>query len=613
MKRIATLIVACVAAMMLWAIAPASAQGSERIRSYDVKIEIEADDSIVITETIEYDFGGSADRHGIFRDVPTRLRYDDRYDRVYPLHVDSVAATGGASADFVVSTEPGGITRIKVGDPDVTITGVHTYRLLYTVQAAMNGFSDHDELYWNAIGGDWDVPIEHATVVVSGPRGFLAAACYAGPVGSYTACDKKGIDGSTTRFAQKGLFPFEAFTVVVSLPKGAVAEPHPLLVEPWSIDRAFSRTPATLGVSGGLLVLLIAGCAWLFWTRGRDRRYVGSPVDQTMGNPTGDSQAVPLFERGVAPVEFAPPEDLRPGQVGTIVDEQANTLDVTATIVDLAVRGYLTIEEIPKEGWFGKPDWTLHRTDKADGDLLAYERTLLTGLFKDGNDPALSSLKRTFSERLTKVEDELYADAVETRVVREASRQGSLVVARAGCAALRRRSDPDVRLREMDDVRARGHPGRGGRVAPHGGRAMDAEQDRERHRDRTPRRRLPDRDRNRGDPRVAVGGGAERLHPVPALCDRVRLHGEVGEGVRRAPTDAPRHDVVPLEPPVHLRGLRPHARRLLGDDRRDDRVDAGLVGLERVLRRRVLGRRWRGRRRWIVVTRSMGRRAHRLL
>ena len=121
-----------------------------------------------------------------------------------------------------------------------------------------------------------------------------------------------------------------------------------------------------------------------------------------MGNPTGDSQAVPLFERGVAPVEFAPPQDLRPGQVGTIVDEQANTLDVTATIVDLAVRGYLTIEEIPKEGWFGKPDWTLHRTGKADDDLLMYERTLLTGLFKDGNDPALSGLKRTFPERLSR-------------------------------------------------------------------------------------------------------------------------------------------------------------------------------------------------------------------
>src|SRR4029079_10699485 len=98
----------------------------------------------------------------------------------------------------------------------------------------------------------------------------------------------------------------------------------------WSIGRAFSRTSSTLGLSGGLLLLLVAGCGWLFWTRGRDRRFVGSPVDQTMGNATGEAQAVPLFERGVAPVEFAPPEDLRPGQVGTHLDEPANNLADTA-------------------------------------------------------------------------------------------------------------------------------------------------------------------------------------------------------------------------------------------------------------------------------------------
>jgi uncharacterized membrane protein YgcG len=410
-RRLAITIVASIVVWAWGAGAPALAQTGEAIRSYDVTIEVRTDDSIRVTEVIEYDFGSTL-HHGIFRDVPTREAYDDRYDRVFPLHVESVSATIGASADYEVSNEPGGITRIKIGDPDLMTSGVHTYTIVYTVDAAMNGFPDHDELYWNAIGDQWEVPVDHATAIVEAPEEISDAACYAGPLKAYTACDRQKIEGETARFTQRGLFPFEAFTVVVALPKGAVAEPHPQLVEPWSIGRAFSRTFATLSVSGVLLLLVIAFCGRLFWTRGRDRRYVGSPVDQTMGNPTGDSQAVPLFERGVAPVEFAPPEDLRPGQVGTIVDEQANTLDVTATIVDLAVRGYLTIEEIPKEGWFGKPDWTLHRTGKADGGLFTYERTLLTGLFKDGNDPALSSLKRTFSERLTKVEDELYADAV---------------------------------------------------------------------------------------------------------------------------------------------------------------------------------------------------------
>lgn len=412
MKRLVIVFIAVVAATVLGAGVPVSAQTSEAIRSYDVRIDIRADDSIRITEVIEYDFG-SAQRHGIFRDVPTRQSYDDRYDRVFPLHVESVSATGGASADYDVSDEPGGITRIKIGDPEATTSGVHTYTIVYTIDAALNGFSDHDELYWNAIGPYWDVPVDHATATVTAPAGILDTACYAGPLKAYTACDERKVVGETARFTQEGLFPFEAFTVVVSLPKGAVAEPHPRLVEPWSISRAFAGTPLTLGLSGGLLALLIAGAGWLLWTRGRDRRFVGSPVDQTLGNPTGDAQAVPLFEHGVAPVEFAPPEGLRPGQVGTIVDEQANTLDVTATIVDLAVGGYLTIEEIPKEGWFGKPDWTLHRTDRLDGDLLTYERTLLSGLFKDGNDPSLSSLKRTFSERLGKVEDELYTDAVK--------------------------------------------------------------------------------------------------------------------------------------------------------------------------------------------------------
>ena len=106
--------------------------GGEAIRSYDLQIEVRTDDSLRITETIVYDFGGSQD-HGIFRDVPTRLTFNDRFDRVYPLHVESVTASGDTPAQYDVSNEPGGITRIKIGDPDRTITGVHTYTIVYTV------------------------------------------------------------------------------------------------------------------------------------------------------------------------------------------------------------------------------------------------------------------------------------------------------------------------------------------------------------------------------------------------------------------------------------------------------------------------------------------------
>jgi uncharacterized membrane protein YgcG len=93
------------------------------------------------------------------------------------------------------------------------------------------------------------------------------------------------------------------------------------------------------------------------------------------------------------------------------VDEVANPLDVTATIVDLAVGGFLRIEEIPKEGWFGKPDWKLIRQHK-DADLLGYERLLLEGLFEDGDEVRLSNLKRKFAPRLRKVQDALYDQVV---------------------------------------------------------------------------------------------------------------------------------------------------------------------------------------------------------
>src|SRR5262245_38261286 len=99
--------------------------------------------------------------------------------------------------------------------------------------------------------------------------------------------------------------------------------------------------------------------------------------------------------------------------MGTLIDEVANPLDVSATVVDLAVRGYLKIEEIPKHGLFGKPDWKLTRMRHDDGDLLPYERELVDGLFEDDDEVLLSALKRKFVARLTKVQNELYDDAVK--------------------------------------------------------------------------------------------------------------------------------------------------------------------------------------------------------
>ena len=393
---------------------PARAQGFvfEETERFDVRIVIESSGSLVVSETIVQQFG-STPRHGIFRFIPNRLRHDDTSDRIYPIQLISVTTSEGTPDDVETGEENGNFT-IRIGDPDVEITGRHTYRIVYRVEGAMNGFPTHDELYWNAIGDRWEQQIRKMTVRVIGPTAVTRIACFQGPFGSTFRCDRAEIRDGKAVFSQANVPAFSALSVVVALPQGTVANTAPILEERWSLDRAFRRTPATVAGGIGLLALLVAGFGALMWMRGRDVRFRGS---QVMGGPVEtEIQAVPLFEKGVSVVEFAPPEDLRPGQVGTLIDEEANTLDVSATIVDLAVRKYLVIEELEKTWFLGKADWKLRRLQPASEEkLLPYERKLLDGLFEDGDEVELSDLRKKFAPRLQKVKDELYDDVVRRK------------------------------------------------------------------------------------------------------------------------------------------------------------------------------------------------------
>jgi uncharacterized membrane protein YgcG len=404
---------------LLWALVPAPAAGQgfvfEETDRYDVRIEIESSGDLLVTETIHQQFGDTP-RHGIFRYIPNRLRYDDEYDRVYPIELVSVETSPDTPDDVETSEEQGHFV-IRIGDPDVEITGRHTYEITYRVEGAMNGFESHDELYWNAIGDRWEQQIREANVVVVGPTKINRVACFRGPFGSTARCGRAEIKKGRGLFADANLPPFNGMSVVVALPPGTVASTAPILDERWSLDKAFSRTPTTVGGGVGLLALIIGGIGVLVWRRGRDVRYRGSKIDQVMGGPVEtETQAVPLFEKGTSVVEFAPPEDLRPGQVGTLVDEEANTLDVSATIVDLAVRKHLVIEEIPKKWLLGKADWKFRRLPPPEDDhLLPFESKLLEGLFEDGDEVELSDLRKRFAERLGKVKDALYQDMVSRK------------------------------------------------------------------------------------------------------------------------------------------------------------------------------------------------------
>ncbi len=402
------------------AVVPVGAGVFEAIHDYDVHIEITDDGAIVVRETIDYDFGSVA-RHGIYRDVPVRFDYPERADtdRVYRLEVLGVRTSPGAPDQYVVedvTTNGIGYERIKIGDPDRTITGEHTYVITYRVEGALNGFDDHDELVWNAVGTEWLVTIDGVDVVVESPAPIPRVLCTQGPFGSNLPCDAAEVEGATARFAQAQLFPFNGLTVSIEIPPGAVPVPPPILEERWTIEAAFTVNAVTGGVAGGLFLVLVGLFGARFWRVARDRRYRGSAVDQAHGGDDADVEVTPLLDGPTeTPVEFVPPDDLRPGQIGTLVDFRANPLDVTATIVDLAVRKYLTIEEVPIESRWLKQDWRLTRTKKSDTSLLAYERLLLEGLFRSGDEVELSDLKNKFAARMRQVRDALVDDAMERK------------------------------------------------------------------------------------------------------------------------------------------------------------------------------------------------------
>jgi hypothetical protein len=400
-------VVGVAATLVVVGAGPAVAVPGESIRSYDVKLTVLADGGLRVSETVEYDFGAN-ERHGIFRDVPTRVPYDQRDDRVYRLHDVEVASPTGAPSD-VERNESGGVTTLRIGDPDRTVSGRQVYDIDYTVDGALNAFDDHDELYWNAIGDRWDVPISEATVVVELPATATQATCFAGPTGSSLPCTGGvELDERSVSFTQPGgLQPYSAFTVVVGLPTGAVTATGPLLEERWSVQGALTPTALTGSLAALILVPGLALLGWLAFTKGRDRRFAGvTPGLVATGGAR--QEPVPIVGAGPVAVQFAPPEGLRPGQLGTLIDEQANVVDVTATIVDLAVRGHLRIEEQPREGLFRSRDWLLVKVPGGRGDLVEYERLLYSGLFDTGDAVLLSALRKRCAARLAKVQSALY-------------------------------------------------------------------------------------------------------------------------------------------------------------------------------------------------------------
>jgi uncharacterized membrane protein YgcG len=388
-----------------------AAPAGEQIARYTVDFRLRPDGSMHVKETIQYSFG-TAHRHGIVRTLPLESRYDKDHDREYPIeHIKVFSPTG---APVQEQTTGGSRVTLRIGDPDNTqVTGNQTYVIDYDLQAVVNSLSDHQELYWNAIGNAWTVPIRATSVHVSGPAAVQKVACFEGSRGSRATCQGViGQDG-TAEFSTAALSPGEGATVVASFPRGTFPNAAPILTQRWSLAAAFSSTPVTVGSALGLLLLLSGGAMLLVLKKGRDERYLGLTPGLLPGYRRKSTIGrVPWLRREPIAVHFAPPAGMTPGQLGTLMHERAGPLDIAATIIDLSVRGFLRIEEVKT-----RPDWRLIKLDRPPGQagrLSPFEARLTEAIFRRTTKwVLLSTLKRSFGGGRRELQARLEADVTE--------------------------------------------------------------------------------------------------------------------------------------------------------------------------------------------------------
>ncbi len=351
------------------------------IENFDVQVVVHRDATIEVSEIIEARFIG--EWHGLYRTIPVEYRTPQGFN--YTLFLDPLSVTdeNGSPLKYELS-RMGNYKRFKIyvpGAADATRTVILRYRVL----DGLKFFPDHDELYWNLTGDEWEIPIEHASAQIELPPGVtgVRTLAFTGAYGSRAQDAEITSDSARVRVRMLRPLAFhEGLTAVVGWDKGFVREPG-------ALERVvlFLRSNWTFAIPIGIFFLMF----WLWWTRGRDPRL--QPIA----------------------VQYEPPDKLTPAEAGTLVDNEAALRDITATLVDLAVKGYIVIEQQEKDKMLGllydkeyifhlkKPfvDWNAARP---------HEVAMLSALFEGGarDSVSLSELHNHFYTHLPAIRDRIF-------------------------------------------------------------------------------------------------------------------------------------------------------------------------------------------------------------
>jgi hypothetical protein len=338
------------------------------VTDFQDDITIGKDGRAVVVERITLAFEG--EWHGIHRTIPIEYPGPNGTNYELFLKVASVTDESGAPLKYESSTSNGS-RDLKIFIPGAVDTS-RTVEITYRVQNGTRFFKDYDEFYWNVTGNDWPVPIDHAAATVHFPAaaaGSLRAQAFTGVYGSSQRDATAAVDGAETQFETTSPLPMRGgLTIDVYVPKDVLNEPGAITKFFWFVG----GNPVLF-----LPVVTFAGMFALWWVKGRD--------------PDPGVSVAPMYD---------PPAGISPAEAGTLLDDTVHPRDITSTIVDLAVRGYIKIEETSEKILvFTHKDYVFHLLKPREqwgADLVPHERVMLENVFAGGVDTRLSSLKNRF-------------------------------------------------------------------------------------------------------------------------------------------------------------------------------------------------------------------------
>lgn len=319
---------------------------NERILNYKTKIEVNEDRSITVTELIKVHVEGYVFKRGITRYLPT-TRYLN--DRLINVHYDiEMVLKDGIKEPYHTESQGNGIV-MYLGYPDVFLEpGDYTYTIVYSVKDQIGFYDDYDEIYWNAVGTENQVPTDRASCEVILPKGtdVIQQSAYVGSRGKSDQDFTVDQNGNVIHYTvTRRLAPGEGFTVAVGFEKGVMPEPG-----------LWERL-------GSVIILILAFIFLLPY-------YVYTWIKHGQDPPSPASY--PLWES---------PDNLSAASINYVKNGSYQNKSFTASVVHLAIKGYLRIEEEEGKGWFGKTTYKLIREKEVSKELPPEEQELMSDLF----------------------------------------------------------------------------------------------------------------------------------------------------------------------------------------------------------------------------------------